>query len=240
MKNIFKADTLDEAYRKVSQSIDTPIAQLDIEVIQAPSEGILGLMKKEAIVEVKLPNKDTKISQPLVEKKTTNAAPDIENKLEDTNINDEVIKDIYQKLDGLLSVYCLDIKIDKLHKKNENTIYIKLIGEDAKILIGTKGYRYDAMSVLLHSWIKRRYNKELQLEVLEYLENKKQKVKLLLEKFMEDIEQFGTATSVEMSGQYLRIAIDLIQTAYPDKRIILKETRMRRKTITIDDRLDEL
>ena len=44
------APTLEEAYKKASQAYDCSIVDLDIEVIQAPSRGVLGLFKKDAII----------------------------------------------------------------------------------------------------------------------------------------------------------------------------------------------
>lgn len=272
MTKIFEADTLDDAYKKISQSIDIPISQLDIEVVQTQTSGLFGLIKKGAILKVNLPDDlqsntqqepttqlkqepitqseptaqlkpkhDTKPSTPNdIEASTPPIDIDKEPQIQYKVINDETTQDIHQKLDKLFATYCLDVKIVKLHKIDDFNIYIKFDGEDSKILIGTKGFRYDSLSFMLHSWLKRKYDLELRLEILQYLESKQHKVAVLLEKFFEDVSEYGYATSVELSGQYLRIAIDLIQDRFPDKELVFDVTQKNRKTIRIDDRQDVL
>ncbi len=289
MTKIFEADTLDEAYKQISQDIDIPISKLDIEVVQTQSAGILGMMKKSAILKVHLPDEAQDTQQSKTDAVVTTAQEpkptqsseadtpppqdipqakarqhtrptrqttrqddkdivshqplefiDKEPQIKYKVIEDDDTKDIRPKLDKLLSIYCLDINIDKLHKTDDHTLYIKLIGDDAKILIGTKGFRYDSLSFMLNSWLKRKYNLDSRLEILQYLQNKQHKVAQLLEKFYEDVTGYGYGTTVELSGQYLRIAIDLIQHKFPDRQLIFEETQKGRKTIKIDDRQDVL
>jgi len=284
MTKIFEADTLDDAYKQISQDIDIPISKLDIEVLQTHSAGILGMMKKGAILKVHLPDEpqpdepqptpqsdtdtqatatqEPQLTQPSQadtppprldlpqatarqDNKYTDSHPplefaDKEPQIKYKVIEDDDTKDIRPKLEKLLSIYCLDISIDKLHKIDEHTLYIKLIGDDAKIVIGTKGFRYDSLSFMLNSWLKRKYNLDFRLEILQYLQNKQHKVAQLLEKFYEDVAGYGYGTTVELSGQYLRIAADLIQHKFPDRQLIFEETQKGRKTIKIDDRQDVL
>ncbi len=293
MTKIFKADTLDDAYKQISQDIDIPISKLDIEVLQTHSAGILGMMKKGAILKVHLPDEpqpdkpqptpqsdtdtqttatqEPQLTQPSQaytppldlpqetarqhtrpirqttrqDNKDTDSRPplefvDKEPQIKYKVIEDDDTKDIRPKLDKLFSIYCLDISIDKLHKTDDHTVYIKLIGDDAKIVIGTKGFRYDSLSFMLNSWLKRKYNLDSRLEILQYLQNKQHKVAQLLEKFYEDVTGYGYGTTVELSGQYLRIAVDLIQHKFPDRQLIFEETQKGRKTIKIDDRQDVL
>ena len=49
MKKV-QAPTLEEAYEKASAELGCPVTQLQYEVIQYPSNGILGFFKKEAII----------------------------------------------------------------------------------------------------------------------------------------------------------------------------------------------
>jgi len=51
-----EASTLEEAYIEATQVFNASINQLDIEVIQRPFKGLLGLMKKNAIILVDLKN----------------------------------------------------------------------------------------------------------------------------------------------------------------------------------------
>ncbi|MCW8821609.1 MAG: Jag N-terminal domain-containing protein, partial [Sulfurovum sp.] len=45
-----EAPTLEEAYQKASEMLECSISELQSEVVQHPSSGILGFMKKNAII----------------------------------------------------------------------------------------------------------------------------------------------------------------------------------------------
>jgi len=49
MKKV-EADTLEEAYQKAATQLACSITDLEYEVIQHPSKGILGFLKKKAII----------------------------------------------------------------------------------------------------------------------------------------------------------------------------------------------
>lgn len=73
MKKV-EAKTLEEAYAKASKMLECSISELQYEVLQYPSNGIFGLLKKSAIIVASCSNK--------VKSKT--------NKIEDTPPKDEV------------------------------------------------------------------------------------------------------------------------------------------------------
>ncbi len=53
MPKLYEAKTLEEAYEKASKSLNCSIVDLDIEVIQSPSKGFLGMFAKPAIINAK-------------------------------------------------------------------------------------------------------------------------------------------------------------------------------------------
>ena len=59
-----EAPTLEEAYEKASELLECSISELQSEVVQHPSNGIFGLLKKNAIIVATCKNpvpKNTKI-----------------------------------------------------------------------------------------------------------------------------------------------------------------------------------
>ncbi len=232
MNKIFKADTLDEAYKQVSQTIDTPISKLEIEVLQTNTKGLLGLLKKQAILKVTLP-----------EDKSDNQKEDkeyIKNNDNQTLAQDDMIDEIKAKLKKLFDSYCCDVDVVLVKLEGENSVYVKLDGQDAKIIIGTKGFRYDALSFMLHGWLKKCYNKTIKLEVLDYLKNKELYTQELLEGFFEKVDEFGRASTKPFSSRHLRVAVGVIKKRYPDKNLIFEAINERQKIITIDDQSDEI
>ncbi|MEJ2414999.1 MAG: Jag N-terminal domain-containing protein, partial [Sulfurimonas sp.] len=55
--------TLEQAYQEAAKSLDCSVTELAVEVVQAPSNGFLGLFKKKAVivatVQQKTPKKQT-------------------------------------------------------------------------------------------------------------------------------------------------------------------------------------
>ena len=59
MKKV-EAATLEEAYAKASEMLDCSVSELQSEVIQHPSKGIFGFMKKNAIIVAMCQKSDSK------------------------------------------------------------------------------------------------------------------------------------------------------------------------------------
>ena len=57
MENRFQGKTLEEAYENASISLQCSITDLQIEVIQSPTKGFLGLFSKKAVIEVAFKHK---------------------------------------------------------------------------------------------------------------------------------------------------------------------------------------
>jgi len=62
MKKV-EAPTLEEAYQKASQMLECSISELQYEVVQYPSGGILGFLKKNAIIIASRKNTVSKMPQ---------------------------------------------------------------------------------------------------------------------------------------------------------------------------------
>ena len=53
MPKLYEAKTLEEAYEKASTSLHCSIVDLEIEVVQYPTNGFFGMFSKKAIVKAK-------------------------------------------------------------------------------------------------------------------------------------------------------------------------------------------
>ena len=69
-----EAATLEEAYEKASKMLNCSVSELQSEVIQHPSKGILGFLKKSAII-VATCKKDKKETQSSTENKKSSTIP---------------------------------------------------------------------------------------------------------------------------------------------------------------------
>ena len=57
MKKV-EAPTLEEAYQKASQMLECSISELQCEVVQHPTKGIFGFLKKNAVIVATCKNKN--------------------------------------------------------------------------------------------------------------------------------------------------------------------------------------
>jgi len=90
MKKI-EADTLELAYAQAARDFECSVTQLQVEIIQFPSKGILGLFKKSAIIVANLPLSITPPSVPPV----INDIPEIKEDVctDDVHIEEEYVED---------------------------------------------------------------------------------------------------------------------------------------------------
>ena len=85
-----EAITLEEAYSNAALKLECSITELQIEVVQAPSSGFLGLFKKKAIIVAALKTK--KLSDEISEPKEDKAKYD--KKSESKVLNKKLLKNL--------------------------------------------------------------------------------------------------------------------------------------------------
>ncbi len=207
------ADSLEEAYSKASKELNCSVVELEINVLQAPSNGLFGLFKKPAIISAT--------------KKGT------EDKAE-TKSDDPRILEIEKGIADLLEKSCFTISLDRLTIEDE-TVYIKLDGEDAALLIGKEGYRYKALSYILHNWIKIKYDKNISLEIASFLKNQTEMIEEYLKSVKEKVKEQGRAQTKPLDGILVKLALEKLRSAYPDKYVAIRTIKDGRKIVIVNE-----
>ncbi len=214
----FIASTLDEAYQKAAKEFSCSIVELDIDVVQNPSSGFLGMFSKDAIIEVS--RKGAKKEQQEVKKSnSTNSA--IENEIKNS-------------LEKLLDSSCYNLNVIETNVEDES-VYIKIDGEDAALMIGKEGYRYKAISYILHNWIKMKYDMTISLEISEFLKNQKENVINYLDGIKQRVEEQGRAQTKPLDGILVKIALEELRRVYPDMYVAIKTLRDGRKVVVVNE-----
>ena len=218
-----ESKTIEEAYLKASKEFNCSIVELDIEIIQNPSVGILGMFKKNAIISVKKKGEEQKESG---RKKGGSMS---------VTVNDNVIKEIEEGVKKLVKASCFDIDLKKVEKYNENTVSIFLDGEDAALLIGKEGYRYKAFSYLLYNWANIKYDVNVRLEIAEFLQNQKEMIKKYLEHIITKVKNNGRAQTKILDGILVKIALEELREQFPDKYVGIRTARNGGKYVLVND-----
>ena len=190
-----EANTLEEAYQKAADILNCSVADIKAEIIQYPTKGFLGLFSKPAIIEVE----------------------------ENLNI-DKVIKKVKNELKELFKKSCYNIEVKEVSKYDDETIFIYIDGEDAALLIGKEGFRYNALNYMLYNYIHQKYGYKVRLEIAEFLKLQKEKLNEYIEFFIEDkIKTRGYGRTKPLRGILPFLAQEILREKLPDKYVKIKE-----------------
>ena len=301
MKRI-EADTLEEAYSKAAQALSCSVTEINYEIVQHPTSGVMGLFKKTAIIvavkksisvtensaditalreEVKREKtheeestdaplksekdkkedkiyKTPKVKEEKVEKRDVDIAK-FEKKdeivdsffsSEETSsvVTDEVIFDddrdapenreraieIERKIQSLMKVSCFEIDTVEVDVFN-GIAHIFIDGEDAALLIGKEGYRYNALSYMLFNWINAEYDLYIKLEIAEFIQAQEEMIDNYLKPIAEHILVHGKGKTKPLDGILVQIALEKLRAMFPNKYIAIKTGKDGKKFIIIND-----
>ncbi|ADR33245.1 hypothetical protein Sulku_0579 [Sulfuricurvum kujiense DSM 16994] len=258
MKKI-EAPTLEQAYAKAAAEFGCSVTALQVEIVQFPSKGVLGLFKKSAIIIANLPQKPSapveeesipvSVEKPLA----TLAEPDelvlsdkFYEQADDFEEEGEYESDMYQlsaqecadevkeQINILFKDICFDINDIDVSVYDENTLLVEFSGVDAALMIGKEGYRYKALSYMLFNWINAVYGMQLRLEIAEFLKNQEESISRYLVNICDIIDQEGRAQTKVLDGVLVQIALKQLRDRYPDRYVAIRSTRDGGKFIIIN------
>jgi len=315
MKRI-EADTLEEAYSKAAKALACSVTEINYEIVQHPSVGVMGLFKKSAIiiavkkitkgenlnkekvitpksievtptideeenqekviesndsistegnsskidnVESLLQEKDEIIDNFFTEdrkkiepKKVSTKKPKVEKVLpkednleessSDLEFDDDREKpenrkmslEIEEKIQKLMSVACFEIDTVEVDVFN-GIAHIFVDGEDAALLIGKEGYRYNALSYMLFNWINAHYNLYIKLEIAEFIQAQEEMIENYLKPIAEHIIEHGKGKTKPLDGILVQIALEKLRAMFPNKYIAIKTGKDGKKFIIINN-----
>ncbi len=271
-----EAPTLEEAYLKASKVLECSISELQYEVVQHPSKGLLGFFKKPALIvasckrsEQKRPKANKKTAaKPTVEEsvaseivaavtnKTVSDASEAEPSYENDAVMDsffesgqdasgnevteeenvaytELALKIENDLKALLSHSCFDIDVVEVDVV-DNTALIFIDGEDAALLIGKEGYRYNALSYMLFNWLHTKYELFIKLEIAEFLTTQQEMIRNYLKPVIETVVKTGRGKTRFLDGILVQIALEQLREQFPDKYVAVKTSKDGKKFVVIN------
>jgi len=310
MKRI-EADTLEEAYSKAAKELSCSVTEINYEIVQHPTSGVMGLFKKSAIIvavkksisvlensaditalkeeaqkeilnetiekqQLKVEDKEladtieekTKVSLSK-SKKVQQIEVDIEkfekrDEIVDTffsseensstkaldmaEVKNEIIFDddrdapenreraieIERKIQNLMKVACFEIDTVEVDVFN-GIAHIFIDGEDAALLIGKEGYRYNALSYMFFNWINAQYDLYIKLEIAEFIQAQEEMIDNYLKPIAEHIIEHGKGKTKPLDGILVQIALEKLRAMFPNKYIAIKTGKDGKKFIIIND-----
>jgi len=293
MKRI-EADTLEEAYSKAAKELSCSVTEINYEIIQHPTSGVMGLFKKTAIIiavkkrdavetekksevkdevrkveatkEVVTPKepvkkepikKTLKEQKPKVNTEVSKNDGIVDNFFSDESPKERVVAkekgsqiafdddrdtpenreksiEIETKLLKLMQVACFEIDTVEVDVFN-GIAHIFIDGEDAALLIGKEGYRYNALSYMLFNWINAEYNLYIKLEIAEFIQAQEEMIDNYLKPIAEHIIEHGKGKTRPLDGILVQIALEKLRAMFPNKYIAIKTGKDGKKFIIINN-----
>jgi len=302
MKRI-EATTLEDAYKEAAKEFGCSVTEINYEIVQHPTSGVMGLFKKTAIiiaVRKILTKKTTNIKEEKknIKKEETKAPKEPVNKIveEETikeeesvvstieekskNIKDKLLQDeesdkvldsffdnkkeivedskkeeiIYPKFDddrdspknielsreiekkiiNLMKTSCFNIDTIEVDVFN-NIAHIFVDGDDAALLIGKEGYRYNALSYMLFNWINAHYGLYIKLEIAEFIQSQEEMIVNYLKPIIEHVNENGRGKTKPLDGILVQIALEQLRATFPNKYVAIKTAKDNRKFIIINN-----
>jgi len=238
----FEAKTLEEVYTKASEHFNKSISELDIIIIQNPTKGIFGLFAKPAIIEVK---ETTPITKQKIEKTKTNITQNQKQseQKEEIEIKELSIEDVVsiakKEINELFDLSCFNIDKIDVRVYDEETILFEINGEDAALLIGKEGYRYNALASMLFNWISQKYGYKTKLEIASFLESQEEMMRKFLEPTIREIEEKGRVKTKPFDGVLVYIALEILRSEFPHKYVAIKQNRNGEHYIIVNEFLNK-
>lgn len=184
------AKTVEEAVNEALQELEATKEQVEIEVIEEPTKGLLGIGAKPAIVKVFLKsNDDEKESEDKTGK----------------------VKEVLESIVG-----CMGLKVESEIKNEKEAIKVNINGENLGLIIGHKGENLDALQLITNVIINKEGSyKRVELDVENYREKRKETLIHLAEKKARDVVKYGRNITLEPMSPYER---RIIHTALQDDK----------------------
>ncbi|MEA3455818.1 MAG: Jag N-terminal domain-containing protein [Campylobacterota bacterium] len=150
------------------------------------------------------------------------------------NNNLELAEKIEAELAELLSHSCFSIDTVEVDVV-ENTALIFIDGDDAALLIGKEGYRYNALSYMLFNWLHTKYDLYIKLEIAQFLTAQQEMISNYIKPVIEHVNVSGRGKTRPLDGILVQIALEQLREAFPHKYVAAKTGRDGRKYIIINE-----
>ena len=186
----FTGKTVEEAITNATIELGTTSDNLEYEVIEKESSGILGLGKKPARINAKIKEVSKNI--------------------------DETAKEFLDKMFGAMN---LVVKMDIAVNNEEKTIDVNLLGDDMGVLIGKRGQTLDSIQYLLSLVVNKGTDDyyRVKLDTENYRERRKETLENLARNVAKKAKRIRREVSFEPMNPYER---RIIHSALQDDKYV--------------------
>jgi len=222
-------EILSQETEAAEPTVEESVAEAIIESVQRETE------EAEADIEVQAET-DSIVEQFFdADTNTENSVPETEKGMEANSFEDrELAHSIEESLKHMMALSCFDIDVVEVDVV-DNTALIFIDGEDAALLIGKEGYRYNALSYMLFNWLHSKYQLYIKLEIAEFLTTQQEMIRNYIQPVIENVQQYGKGKTRFLDGILVQIALEQLREAFPDKYVAIKTGKSGKKFVVINE-----
>jgi len=226
---LFKKNAIIVASKKVETSKGEYLRVPNME--ERTAKRILDVVKEEESSHISIKKKSLE-NDTIVD----NFFNDKSNKVQDDEsvVYPELALQIENELKELFSHSCFELDVIEVDVV-DNTALIFIDGNDAALLIGKEGYRYNALSYMLFNWLHAKYDLFIKLEIAEFLTSQHDMIRSYLKSVIEKVELHGQGKTPFLDGILVQIALEQLRERFPNKYVAVKTSKDGKKFVIINE-----
>ncbi len=220
-----ESDTKQEIKKEEKESLEDSVANVKLEndILKEQNTQDKTIDKKEIVTSLD----ESEIFDSFYGKKSVQESLEKEYESVDAQYLENEIKRLFKSSCFNLDTIEVDIE--------DNTAYVFIDGDDAALLIGKEGYRYNALSYLLFNWINSKYGLYLKLEIAQFLASQQDMIKHQLQSVIEHVQKEGWGRTKELDGILVQIALEHLRDTFPNKYVAIKKSKNGNRYIIINE-----
>ncbi|MDY0195111.1 MAG: Jag N-terminal domain-containing protein [Sulfurovaceae bacterium] len=148
--------------------------------------------------------------------------------------NPSLALEIENQLKKLFATSCFAIDIVEVDVI-DHTALIFVDGDDAALLIGKEGYRYNALSYMIFNWLYSKYELFVKLEIARFLTSQQEMICYTIKPVIEAVHRGGKGKTRPLDGILVQIALEQLREEFPNKYVAIKTNKEGNKYIVIND-----
>jgi spoIIIJ-associated protein len=195
-------------------------------------------VKKKEVKKAEVKKKEVKSKEDVTKVETDDFSDSIDSldfdDDRDSPENKKLSLEIENKLKTLIEAGCFEVDTVEVDVFN-GIAHIFVDGEDAALLIGKEGYRYNALSYMLFNWINSSYDLYIKLEIAEFIQTQEEMIDNYLKPIAEHIIEHGRGKTKPLDGILVQIALEKLRAMFPNKYIAIKTGKDGKKFILINN-----
>ncbi len=148
--------------------------------------------------------------------------------------NPSLAIEIENQLKNLFAKSCFAIDVVEVDVI-DHTALIFIDGDDAALLIGKEGYRYNALSYMIFNWLYSKYELFVKLEIARFLTSQQEMICYTIKPVIEAVHRGGKGKTRPLDGILVQIALEQLREEFPNKYVAIKTNKEGSKYIVIND-----